>query len=100
MFNPYWRISLACYHCARGAGSLVHNPQADRPWSYQPVRGETRPAIGSNGRPVCGSCRGPLYQGDAERVIPIEPIEPEAPRKRGRPRKHPLPVTMPQQRAS
>ena len=100
MFGHYWRIALSCYHCARPAGYLINQPQAERPVRYQAVRGETRPALGGSGRPVCGHCHGPLYQGEAERVIPLEPLEPEAPRKRGRPRKHPLQANVPQTRAS
>jgi hypothetical protein len=100
MISSYWRIALSCYHCARPAGFVIHDPAGVREWRYQAVQGETRPAIGERGRPVCGACRGPLYQGEVERIVPIEPLEPEAPRKRGRPRKHPLPVQMPQARAS
>jgi hypothetical protein len=100
MLRYYWRRALACYHCARPAGYLVQQLEDSSRWRYEGGRGETRPARSTSGRLVCGHCQGPLYQGEAERIFPLEPVEPEAPRKRGRPRKHPLPTAMPLTKAS
>ena len=100
MIRYYWRRALACYHCARAAGYLIHDPDSSKAWRYEAGRGETRPTRSADGRLVCGQCQGPLYQGEAERIFPVEKVEPEAPRKRGRPRKHPLPAAMPETKAS
>ena len=100
MISFYLRRGLTCYHCARPAGYLVYEGGDALARRYQPERGERRPQVSDNGRLVCGHCHGPLYQGEAERVFPIEALPPEPPRKRGRPRKHPLPLEMPQSRAS
>ena len=100
MLKYFWRRALSCYHCARPAGFLVFDLDEGRRSRYQAEPGETRPQRGHHGRPVCGHCKGPLYQGEAERVFPLEAVEPEPPRKRGRPRKHPLPVDMPASKAS
>src|SRR5215831_11676601 len=100
MLTYYWRRALSCYHCARPAGFVINDQDEGRRWRYQPEPGETRPQFGQNHRLVCGACQGPLYQGEAERIFPLEAVEPEPPRKRGRPRKHPLPVAMPATKAS
>jgi hypothetical protein len=94
------RRALTCYHCARAAGYLIYDATGARVERYEPAPGEARPMVAPNGRLVCRFCQGPFYQSEAERVYPLEKLEPEPPRKRGRPRKHPLPTPLLEKRAS
>lgn len=88
------KADVRCYMCARVAGTLEWEPRVGGSAVFRPRVHAHAGTAHSLSDIRCPSCGGQTYLDEIEEIRVREPVQ-LFPAKRGRPRKHPLPQSVP-----